>query len=677
MKTCYAILILLLIQPGNVHSQENVKDSLTRELQNAVDDSSKYKVQSLLTDFYIEKDRPLAIQFSNACIDLAKKNEKLLDLASSLTDKAHALTHLEKYSEAYACFTDALKIANDPTFNGQTWEIKKNSNGEIERFMILCKVYQNFASLMLGTSNKEKAKEFLLKAKIIAEKNAFTRNLGYINLDLGHRYLDLNIIDTALILERQAMHILTGEGEFRPLGYCNMLIGMIWLQRKNYDSTLYYYRKSLAISSHFENYTNLRACFANLSSYYLTAKPEPDSAIYYTHAWLKILEKTGNTNLGTAYSSMSEAYKLKNNKDSVIKYQTLSISEKDKSYNKRETALNSLQNMALVEQEQMMLLKEMEVERKNQLRISAIAAGLILFGLISLILYNTNLKKQKANKVLETTLADLKSTQAQLIQSEKMASLGELTAGIAHEIQNPLNFVNNFSQLNTELVAEGLEAISSGNMRDAGEVLGILAENNVKILQHGKRADAIVKGMLQHSQKGSGAKEPTNINTMADEYLRLAYHGFKAKDKSFNVIIKTDFDQSIGKIDIIPQDIGRVLLNLVNNAFYAVDEKKKQIGDGYEPEVTVSTGLLNALENQPIRHSVNSLIISVRDNGNGIPQNIVDKIFQPFFTTKPTGQGTGLGLSLSYDIVKAHGGEITVESQEGKGTIFSVVIPVG
>jgi signal transduction histidine kinase len=473
------------------------------------------------------------------------------------------------------------------------------------------------------------------------------------------------------------MHILTGEGEFRPLGYCNMLIGMIWLQRKNYDSTLYYYRKSLAISSHFENYTNLRACFANLSSYYLTAKPEPDSAIYYTHAWLKILEKTGNTNLGTAYSSMSEAYKLKNNKDSVIKYQTLSISEKDKSYNKRETALNSLQNMALVEQEQMMLLKEMEVERKNQLRISVIAAGLILFGLISLILYNTNLKKQKANKVLETTLADLKSTQAQLIQSEKMASLGELTAGIAHEIQNPLNFVNNFSQLNTELVAEGLEAISSGNMRDAGEVLGILAENNVKILQHGKRADAIVKGMLQHSQKGSGAKEPTNINTMADEYLRLAYHGFKAKDKSFNVIIKTDFDQSIGKIDIIPQDIGRVLLNLVNNAFYAVDEKKKQIGDGYEPEVTVSTGLLNALENQPIRHSVNSLIISVRDNGNGIPQNIVDKIFQPFFTTKPTGQGTGLGLSLSYDIVKAHGGEIIVYSKEGEGTKFSVVIPVG
>jgi signal transduction histidine kinase/ketosteroid isomerase-like protein len=279
--------------------------------------------------------------------------------------------------------------------------------------------------------------------------------------------------------------------------------------------------------------------------------------------------------------------------------------------------------------------------------------------------------KQKA----EDTLTELKATQKQLIQSEKMASLGELTAGIAHEIQNPLNFVNNFSSLNTELVAEGLEAIGSGNLDDAEDILKILAENSDKILQHGKRADAIVKGMLLHTRASAGAKEPTDINALCDEYLRLAYHGLRAKDSTFNATIKTDFDKNIGKISIIPQDMGRVLLNLINNAFYAVDEMKKRIGEGYEPEITVSTKLITDAKNEPISQSANSLIISVKDNGNGIVKNIVDKIFQPFFTTKPTGLGTGLGLSLSYDIVKAHGGELKVETSEGLGSEFIIQIP--
>jgi signal transduction histidine kinase len=295
--------------------------------------------------------------------------------------------------------------------------------------------------------------------------------------------------------------------------------------------------------------------------------------------------------------------------------------------------------------------------------------------MLAFIFYRNNEQKKKANALLESTLTDLKDTQAQLIHSEKMASLGELTAGIAHEIQNPLNFVNNFSSLNTELVAEGLEAISSGNLGDAEEILHTVADNEQKILHHGKRADAIVKGMLQHSQKGSGTKEPTNVNALVDEYLRLAYHGLRAKDQSFNATIKTDFDQSIGNINIVPQDIGRVLLNLINNAFYAVNEKKKLIGDGYEPVVTITTKLGNNQKNEPISQLANSLIISVRDNGNGIPETIRNKIFQPFFTTKPTGEGTGLGLSLSYDIVKALGGEIKVESKEGEGTVFIIQLP--
>ena len=280
-------------------------------------------------------------------------------------------------------------------------------------------------------------------------------------------------------------------------------------------------------------------------------------------------------------------------------------------------------------------------------------------------LRENNQELSATNSRLNAALLELKSTQAQLIQSEKMASLGELTAGIAHEIQNPLNFVNNFSEVNTELIEELKTELATGNTQQAIEIADDIKDNQQKINHHGKRAGEIVKGMLQHSQKSKGQKEPTNINKLADEYLRLSYHGLRAKDKNFNATMKTDFDESIGKINIIPQDIGRVLLNLFNNAFYAVNEKQKARGREYEPTVSVTT-----------KNTENHVIITVSDNGNGISPNIVDKIFQPFFTTKPTGQGTGLGLSLSYDIVKAHGGEIKVESKEGVGSEFIIQLPI-
>ncbi|MDZ4793514.1 MAG: ATP-binding protein [Bacteroidota bacterium] len=285
--------------------------------------------------------------------------------------------------------------------------------------------------------------------------------------------------------------------------------------------------------------------------------------------------------------------------------------------------------------------------------------------------------KKKANQVLEKTLTDLKSTQTQLIQSEKMASLGELTAGIAHEIQNPLNFVNNFSEVSNELIDEMNVELDKGDINEAKSIAADVKQNLEKINNHGKRAADIVKGMLQHSRSSSGVKEPTDINALCDEYLRLSYHGLRAKDKSFNATMKTDFDNSIGNINIIPQDIGRVILNLLTNAFYVVDEKKKsphlrQTAEGeepYEPLVTVSTKRLSSPSGNGDR-----IEIKVSDNGNGIPQKVLDKIFQPFFTTKPTGQGTGLGLSLSYDIVKAHGGELKVETKEGEGTSFIITL---
>ena len=275
------------------------------------------------------------------------------------------------------------------------------------------------------------------------------------------------------------------------------------------------------------------------------------------------------------------------------------------------------------------------------------------------------LEQQVAERTadLKDSLENLKSTQYQLIQSEKMASLGELTAGIAHEIQNPLNFVNNFSDVNTELIDEMQQEIENGNLDDAKEIAKNIKENEQKINNHGRRADAIVKGMLQHSRSSSGIKEPTDINALVDEYLRLAYHGLRAKDKSFNATLNTDFDVTIGKINVISQDIGRVILNLITNAFYAVSEKKQQQPDCFKPTVSVSTKI-----------SDDKILIAINDNGNGIPQNVLDKIFQPFFSTKPTGQGTGLGLSISYDIIKSHGGELKVETAEGEGTTFVIYL---
>ncbi len=303
-------------------------------------------------------------------------------------------------------------------------------------------------------------------------------------------------------------------------------------------------------------------------------------------------------------------------------------------------------------------IQEIEKQKKDiEAASNEISQNLIELDAQKKIIEGKNIELNKA-------INKLKSTQAQLIHAEKMASLGELTAGIAHEIQNPLNFVNNFSELSNELIDEMNEEFDKGDIEEAKAIASDIKQNLEKINHHGKRAADIVKGMLQHSRASSGQKEPTDINALADEYLRLAYHGLRAKDKSFNAGFKTEFDESLPKINIILQDIGRVLLNLINNAFYAVNERSKKGEEGYKPTVSVSTAKVG-----------DKLEIKVADNGHGVPKNIKEKIFQPFFTTKPTGQGTGLGLSLSYDIVKAHGGELNVESKEGEGTAFFIQLP--
>jgi len=410
-----------------------------------------------------------------------------------------------------------------------------------------------------------------------------------------------------------------------------------------------------------------------------------DSALNYAKQAMALLQdykstvqswgENSNTYVAEISPLLAELYKDNNQMDSAYKYLQLSVILKDSLYNT--DRVRQFQTLGFNEANRRQQLEQQSREAKQQYETKIKLYGLLSimtgFIVLAFILYRNNRQKQKANTLLqlqkqeiESTLGELKHTQKQLIQSEKMASLGELTAGIAHEIQNPLNFVNNFSEVNKELIDELEQEIDHGNYTDVKAIAKSIKDNEEKINHHGKRADSIVKGMLQHSRTSNAIKEPTDINKLADEYLRLAYHGLRAKDKSFNATMKTDFDEKIGSINIIPQDIGRVVLNLINNAFYAVDEKKKLLPNGYEPTVSVSTKKINE-----------KVEIKVSDNGNGIPPKVLDKIFQPFFTTKPTGQGTGLGLSLSYDIVKAHGGEIKVESKDGEGTIFILQIPSG
>jgi signal transduction histidine kinase len=375
-----------------------------------------------------------------------------------------------------------------------------------------------------------------------------------------------------------------------------------------------------------------------------------------------------------SYTALSRYYRSAGNNDSIVKYQALIIKINDSLFNAKQA--QQFQNIDFDEQQRHQQIETAKKDLRAKWRMYVLLAGLSIILLIAVLLWRNSRQRRKANLLLirqktklESTLVSLKETQKQLIQSEKMASLGELTAGIAHEIQNPLNFVNNFSDVNKELVDELRSELAVVNVQSAVEIAANIRENEEKINHHGKRADAIVKGMLQHSRTSSGEKKLTDINAVADEYVRLAYHGFRAKDNSFSAQLETNFDNSIGKINIVTQDIGRVILNLINNAFYAASQPSKGGLSDRDSRKTSTVWVRTKRENSKI-------LISVRDNGPGIPSNILDKIFQPFFTTKPAGQGTGLGLSLAYDIVKAHGGEIKVETKEGEGSEFIIQLPI-
>jgi signal transduction histidine kinase len=444
-------------------------------------------------------------------------------------------------------------------------------------------------------------------------------------------------------------------------GYNLLLLAHSYAKTGNNNRAREYYKKAIDKFLILVNFKDLADSYIGLARIY-EQENKLDTAIYYAKMGFNISQEASFKKwVYVTGLILSRLYEKRDPREALT-YFKLAMAAKDSIFNiqKITETLNARYQEQLRE-------KEVEAARlnyENRIRTYGLLAVVGFCLLVAAILYKNNLQKQKAKANIEKAYGELQSTQAQLIQAEKMASLGALTAGIAHEIQNPLNFVNNFSEVNKELLGEMREEISKGNFDEVSRLAENVEDNQDKINEHGKRAESIVKGMLLHSRSSSGAKELVDINMQADEYLRLAYHGFRAKDKDFNAAIDTDFDPSVGSVKVVPQETGRVLLNLFNNAFYAVNERKGLRQNGYEPVVSVST-----------KRTVDKVMIAVQDNGNGIPQKVIDKIFQPFFTTKPTGQGTGLGLSLVYDIVKAHGGEIKVQTKEGEGTEFIVELP--
>ena len=682
MKTLTLSLLLALTCTIGF-AQKTKPDSLKQALKIATTDSDRNNIYVELLSYYSDVNKDSALFYADKCLALAKQNNDKLAEASYLTKKGRQYAHMGSYAASYQSLLLALRIAEDPNNEEKNgWLMESFSNKEKERLSILANVHSSFNSLMSNTGNQKQQifhnKEALKIARQINDLDVQMIS----NNNLAGAYLNMNQLDSAFYFAKEAFLFSknpTYRGSLRSSNIGN--IGDIYLKKGDKQKAKKYYYEGLSLAIKENNQSSIARINHSLIQVFLQEN-EKDSALVYAVKNLGIVKSVGSEteaiNTGLAFEDIYLAYQLKNQLDSAYKYQGLALLAKDSFYKTRIKNIADFQNLSLEETKRLENLEKEKIETQSKIRTYTLLSVLAVLSIIGFLLYRNNRQKQKANKVLleqkvkvESTLSQLKSTQAQLIQSEKLASLGELTAGIAHEIQNPLNFVNNFSEVSAELVQEIKEERQKPKENQdeslVDEIFNDISQNLEKITLHGKRASSIVKGMLEHSRQSSGERELTDINILADEYLRLSYHGIRAKDNNFNSDYQTDFDENLPKIEVISQDMGRVLLNLINNAFWAVNERNKKGETGYAPKVTVTTQL-----------TANSqLLIAIKDNGTGMSETTKAKIFQPFFTTKPTGQGTGLGLSLAYDIVaKGHGGTIEVETKEGEGSTFILKLPI-
>jgi two-component system, NtrC family, sensor kinase len=680
MKLLLKILFLLLV-PSLLKAQTRRQiDSTYFILQHAANDTVRMGACSMLGSLYDDISVDSGLYYCNKGIAIAEKLDLQLNKAMMLAFMSWPLMKTGNYPEALKVINQGLEIAEDPSNKRKAGYLQKGETLQMYRLSLVGILYAALESLYLYVGNYEKQIAIAHEAIPHLEASRDTLNLAGIYPDIGDSYLRLNKPDSALFYQQKSLEyypkLSFEDRKFEGATYTS--IGTIYEKMGNIDLAKENYEKAIQVSELHDNPRHSGNAYLLLANLYQSLK-KADSSFLYAKKSLEAFAKGGyKKEVAIAYRMISDYYWDKKNTDSSFAYLRLATVLDDSLDKVERTKLQEFQVAAFNQQLALQQQEQESIEKEGKLKTIAIIALIAIFSTIGFLLYRNSRQKQKANQTLQRknsqiaqTLSDLKATQKQLIQSEKMASLGELTAGIAHEIQNPLNFVNNFSDVNSEMIDEANQEIDKGNLSEAKAILKDLKENQVKINQHGKRADGIVKGMLQHSRSSSGVKEAIDINVLCDEYLRLAYHGLRAKDKSFNAKCETQFDESLPKINVIPQDLGRVVLNLINNAFYAVSERAKQNIPGYEPVVIVRTSMIPTLGGRGAGAE-----ISVKDNGNGIPDSLKEKIFQPFFTTKPTGQGTGLGLSLAYDIVtKGHGGTLEVKSEEGAGTDFIITLP--
>jgi len=653
-----------------------------------------------------------ALAICNQLLQSASKAEKASDKTVILKLKAGAYNNIGNIYQVQGEYQEALK--NDFTALAIIEEIGDRKG--------TASSYNNIGNIYAGMGNYPEALKNLFAALKIKEETGNKKSIANSYNNIGIIYWYQGDYTEALKNHSNALKIREEIGDKFGVASSYNNISLVYEDQGNYSSALKYNLDAIKIEEEIGDQEGIAFSYNNIGNIYLHQGRYPEAlknhftalkieeeigdkdgltdsniaigkvlmkqrknneASIYLNKGLLLAKEIGSLDyIKDAHEILAQLDSSQGNFKNALEHYKTYITYRDSLYNEENTKklvqskmqyeFDKKEALAKAEQDK----KDAEVKRAKIQQYSIIAAlafFLLAVAVIATTQYRHNKQKKKANILLrqqkekvESTLTELKSTQSQLIQSEKMASLGELTAGIAHEIQNPLNFVNNFSEVNKELIGELKDEVEKGNLKEAKAIADDIENNEEKINHHGKRADTIVKGMLQHSRSSSGQKELTDINALAEEYLRLSYHGLRAKDKSFNADFKMDTDNSLPKINVVPQDIGRVLLNLINNAFYAVNEKAKLGLKDYKPTVVVKTKNLE-----------NKVEIQVNDNGNGIPKLVKEKIFQPFFTTKPTGEGTGLGLSLSYDIItKGHGGEIKVESNEGEATEFIIVLPI-
>jgi two-component system NtrC family sensor kinase len=649
MKTLTFTFLLVVIGSagfGQNARSRKILDSLEHRLPLARHDTSRVLIMVNLCTVYRTSNPDSALLFGRKALKLAQKINFPKGEVRALAQTGRVLVDLGNLPQSLEMQFRALQIAADNDLPAET-ALPLNYIGRIYHTL----------------ENYPKAVYYQRQSMAVAETYGDRQRMSNQKMNMGQAYEKMNQLDSALWYEQQAYdEMRRGDNGINPVVLRNL--GSIQAKLGNKRLAMDYYQKCLQLYGIGSRGRNIAIVFYLMAELY-RKENQSDSAVYYARkAFAESETASYKEGIWEAGALLAELYGDKNQKE-AFRYFKIAAAAKDSLFGSRQ--LLALQTIVVDEQIRQREAEAQRIADQNQLRQYALLAGIGILFLIGFLLYHNNRQKQKANLLLneqkgkvEQTLATLKSTQAQLIQKEKLASLGELTAGIAHEIQNPLNFVNNFSELSVDLANELDDEMNKPELdRDLiSDLTKDLKSNQEKINHHGKRASSIVKGMLEHSRTNTGIKELTDINQLADEYLRLSYHGLRAKDKDFNADFTTDFDENLPKIEVIPQDIGRVLLNLINNAFWAVKTVEK-------PLVMAKT-----------EHSNNQLIIKVSDNGTGMSEATKAKIFQPFFTTKPTGEGTGLGLSLAYDIVtKGHGGTMEVESVEGEGTTFIIRLP--